>query len=319
MMENKNILITGGAGFIGSNAVERLVEGNNITVIDNLSNEPDDRNISKFKNKQNFKFLKRDLLDQNTFKDLPKFDVVIHMAAHSDVRGGFENPDIDFKQNIEVTRNLLEFIRREKIKELLFSSTSAVYGEATIMPTPENYGPCKPISSYGATKLACEGLISAYSSYYGFRASIFRFANVVGKNSTHGAAFDFIKRLMENPKKLEVLGDGTQAKSYIHVSDCIESMLFAHSKSRVTDIFNLGNKGMTSVEKIAKIVIEKMGLKNVRVVFAGGYQGRGWIGDVKKAELAVEKIEKMGWKNKYSSDQAVEVAVDEIKKQVMNS
>ena len=306
------VLITGGAGFIGSNAVEKLVADNEITVIDNLSNVPDDRHIRNFRKKKNFSFLKRDLADPGTFTDLPKFDVILHLAAHSDVRGGYEHPEIDFRQNIEVTRNLLEFIRQKGIKELLFSSTSAVYGEASVIPTPETYGPCKPISSYGATKLADEALIFAYSSYYHFRASVFRFANVVGKNSTHGAIYDFIKKLKENPKKLDVLGDGMQAKSYIHVSDCVNAMLFVHRLSKSTNLFNLGNHGTTSVKRIAEMVIDHLELKKVKLKFTGGFEGRGWRGDIKLAELSTEKISKLGWKNKYWSDDAINKAIGEV-------
>ncbi|MCL4400744.1 NAD-dependent epimerase/dehydratase family protein [Candidatus Parvarchaeota archaeon] len=316
MLSNMKILITGGAGFIGSNVVEKLVADNEITVIDNLSNVPDDRYIRDFRKKKSFSFLKKDLADPETFKDLPKFDVILHLAAHSDVRGGYEHPEIDFRQNIEVTRNLLEFIRQKGIKELMFSSTSAVYGEASVIPTPETYGPCKPISSYGATKLADEALIFAYSSYYHFRASVFRFANVVGKNSTHGAIYDFIKKLKENPKKLDVLGDGAQAKSYIHVSDCVNAILFVHSLSKVTDLFNLGNTGVTSVKKIADIVVKELGLKDVNVNFTGGYEGRGWVGDVKLAELDTAKTARLGWKNEHSSDDAVKTAAHEIMTQV---
>ncbi len=314
MLKDQNILITGGAGFIGSNTVEKLVDDNKITVIDNLSNVPDDRYIRDFKKKKNFRFLQRDLTDKQTFGDLMNFDLVIHLAGHSDVRGGFEHPEVDFKHNIEATRNLLDFIRQNKIKELIFSSSCAIYGEATVIPTPESYGPCKPISSYGATKLAGEALISAYSNYYNFKASIFRFANVVGKNGTHGVIVDFLKNLRKNPKKVDILGDGTQEKSYIHISDCVEAMLLLNSKSNITDVFNLGNVGRTSVKKIAEMIIKNLKLKNVKINFTGGYKGRGWQGDVKRVELSTEKASKLGWKNKYSSDEAVEKAIQEVEK-----
>ncbi len=230
------------------------------------------------------------------------------------MRGGFEHPEIDFKHNIEATRNLLDFIRQSKIKELVFSSSCAVYGEATIIPTPESYGPCKPISSYGATKLAGEALILVYSNYYNFKASIFRFANIVGKNCTHGVIADFLKKLKENPKKLDILGDGTQEKSYIDVSDCVAAMLLINSKSNISDIFNLGNVGRTSVKKIANMVIKSYGLKDVKINFTRGYQGRDWQGDIKQAELSIEKVFKLGWKNKYGSDEAIEKAIQEARK-----
>ncbi len=313
MIKNKRILVTGGAGFVGSNMVAALANDNEVTVIDNLSNVPDDRYIKEFSGINNFRFLKRDITEERTFDDLPGFDLIVHLAANSDVQKGSQNPDIDLKQNIIGTRNVLDFVRKKSIPEMMFSSTSAVYGEATVMPTRENYGPCKPISSYGASKLADEGLISAYSHYYGTRASIFRFANVVGRHSTHGVIFDFIKRLRENPKTLDILGDGTQAKSYIHVSDCVNAMIYVHERSKETDVFNLGNEGVTSVRKIADMVVKSLDLKDVKYNFTGGFGGRGWKGDVKLAQLATSKVSAMGWKNKYGSDDAVKISIDEVK------
>ncbi len=311
MTESKKLLVTGGAGFIGSNTVSRLVDQNDVTVIDDLSNEPDDRFIRRFIGRGNFRFIKKDITKPRTFDGLGKFDLIIHLAANSDVKKGSENPDIDFKQNIVGTKNVLDFMKNGGCSELLFSSTSAVYGEAAVLPTPETYGPCMPISSYGASKLADEGMITAYSHYYGIRASIFRFANVVGINSTHGVIFDFINRLRADGSRLDILGDGTQAKSYIHVSDCVDAMLFLHSRSEKTDVFNLGNEKMTSVRKIADIVVEKLGLRNVRYEFVGGVDGRGWKGDVKKAQLDTSKVSALGWKNRHGSDAAVEKAVEE--------
>lgn len=311
MTESKKLLVTGGAGFIGSNTVSRLVDQNDVTVIDDLSNEPDDRFIRRFLGRGNFRFIKKDITKPQTFDGLGKFDLIIHLAANSDVKKGSENPDIDFKQNIVGTKNVLDFMKNGGCSELLFSSTSAVYGEAAVLPTPETYGPCMPISSYGASKLADEGMITAYSHYYGIRASIFRFANVVGINSTHGVIFDFINRLRADGSRLDILGDGTQAKSYIHVSDCVDAMLFLHSRSEKTDVFNLGNEKMTSVRKIADIVVEKLGLRNVRYEFVGGVDGRGWKGDVKKAQLDTSKVSALGWKNRHGSDAAVEKAVEE--------
>ena len=316
MTNNLNVLVTGGAGFIGSNAAERLLEENNVTVIDNLSNVPDDRHIRKFKNKKNFKFLKKDITNSKTFESLGNFDLVMHLAAHSDVRGGELRPELDFKQNAVGTFNLLEFMRKKKLKNLIFSSTSAVYGEATVIPTPENYGPCRPISTYGATKLADEALIFAYSYYYDIKSTIFRFANVVGKNSTHGVIFDFLNMLHKNNEQLNILGDGTQSKSYIHVSDCVSAMLFLNKKMKDTDIFNLSNSTVTSVKTIADIAVRKLRLSDVKYTFSGGYNGSGWIGDVKFSHLDPKKSVNYGWKNKFSSDEAVERATEEMVNQL---
>lgn len=310
MIKGKSILITGGAGFIGSNMVELLHGENTITVVDDLSNV-DDRYIRKYKDSEGFTFRKADISGEGSLDGLGKHDLVIHLAANSDVRGGADNPLKDLNSNVVGTVNLLEYMRRSGSGELAFASSSTVYGETDVLPTPEDFGPYMPISSYGASKMACEGFITAYSHYYGFRSSIFRFANIVGKNSTHGVIFDFINKLRRNPGELEILGDGSQRKSYQHVSDTVRSIIHVHEKSSRTDIYNLGNHETTSVKRIAELVVEKMGLGNVRMNYTGGIDGRGWKGDVKIAQLAIGKLSSTGWKNQYSSDGAVEKAVEE--------
>jgi len=316
-MENKNVLITGGAGFIGSNMVEKLINDNKVTVIDNLNNHAGDIFIKKFYNNKNFSFVNADLLSYDLSK-LNDIDVIIHFSANSDVRYGSEDPEKDFKNNVMATNNILEYMRKKDVKEILFASSSTVYGEASIMPTPENYGPYMPISSYGASKMANEGFITAYSHYYGIRGSIFRFANIVGKNSTHGVIYDFINKLLKNNKELEILGDGTQKKSYMHVSDCVNSMIFVHEKFKKTDIINLGNDDTTSVKTIADYVVKGMDLNNVKYNFTGGIDGRGWKGDIKITYLAIDKLKKLGWKSRYTSDESVEVAVKETIDQLKN-
>jgi UDP-glucose 4-epimerase len=316
-MQGKNILITGGAGFIGSNMVEKLLPDNNITVIDNLNNHVGDRFINAFSGNDNFHFINADLLDFD-YNKLEGIDTVIHFAANSDVRYGSEDPIKDFKNNVIVTENILEYMRKKDVKEILFASSSTVYGEASIMPTPENYGPYMPISSYGASKMSNEGFITAYSHYYGIKGSIFRFANIVGKNSTHGVIYDFINKLLKNPDELEILGDGTQRKSYMHVLDCINSMVYVHEKLGKTDIINLGNKETTSVKTIANYVVKRMGLNKVKFRYTGGINGRGWKGDIKITHLAIDKLLSMGWKSRYTSDESVDVAVQETIEQLKN-
>lgn len=309
-MKGKKILVTGGAGFIGSNMVEALIGDNEVIALDNLSNV-DERYIAPFKGSGNFRFVRGDINDLSSVPGLDDVDVVIHLAANSDVRNGAESPSVDFQNNVEGTFNLLEYMRRKEIKEILFASSSTVYGEADVMPTPEDYGPYMPISSYGASKMACEGFISAYSHYYGIRGSIFRFANIVGKNSTHGVIFDFMKKLQKNSSELEILGDGTQRKSYLYVEDCVNSMLYVHGRSQKTDIYNLGNPLTTSVTRIADIVVSELGLDNVKYNYTGGVNGRGWKGDVKIAQLDIKKLSSTGWKNRYDSDGAVVQATKE--------
>lgn len=318
MTGGKKILVTGGAGFIGSNLVEKLVQENDLDVLDNFS-AVDDRYIRHLKGRKGFAILKKDITRQADFEDMGTYGTVFHLAADSDVRGGSDRPVFDFDVNAGGTLNVLEFMRRRDIKEIVFASSSTVYGEAQRIPTPEDYGPYMPISSYGASKMAAEGFISAYSHYYGIRGTIFRFANIVGRNSTHGVIYDFMMKLRKDGRHLEILGDGTQRKSYMHVSDCVNSMVYVHERSRKTDIYNLGNEGTTSVRKIADVVAERMGLPDVEYRFTGGEDGRGWKGDVKIAELAVKKLQGTGWKNRYSSDESVQVSAEEVLKQIAHA
>ena len=316
-MENaykKSIIVTGGAGFIGSNLIETLIEENEITVIDDLSNSAGDKFIKDFEKRDNFKLITNDINKEGAFNSISKADLVIHFAANPEVSKGYENPDISFN-DINGTKNVLKFLKEKGIKNMLFASSSVVYGEPERMPVKENQGPYKPISAYGAYKLASEGMITAYSHYYGIKAGIFRFANVVGKNQTHGVILDFINKLKINPKELPILGDGTQSKSYIHVSDCVSAIMYINEKIDKTEIINLGNRGTTPVLKIADTVKEKMELKEVNYKISDSKDGRGWKGDVKKIELDTSKAESLGWKNKYNSDEAVEKAVIEILKQ----
>ena len=314
-MRGKRILITGAAGFIGSNMTDLLSDENEVVGIDNFSNV-DDRFIRPLIEDKKVRFEKADIRNAEDLKRLGRFDLVIHLAANSDVRGGSSNPEIDFDVNANGTLQVLEFMRLTDTKEIAFASSSTVYGEASVMPTPENYGPYMPISSYGASKMAGEGFITAYSHYYSFRSTIFRFANIVGKNSTHGVIYDFINKLRKDRKNLEILGDGTQRKSYMHVSDCVKSIIYVHEKLGKTDIVNLGNFGTTSVRKIADYVTEGLGLKGVNYAFTGGEGGRGWKGDVKVAELSIEKLSSLGWKNTFGSDGAIIQAVKESIEQI---
>ncbi len=312
-VREKSILVTGGAGFIGSNLIENLIKENEITVIDDLSNSAGDRFVKEFENRDNFKLITNDINKEGAFDSIGKADLVIHFAANPEVSKGYENPDISFN-DINGTKNMLKFLKEKEIKNMIFASSSVVYGEPEIMPVKENQGPYKPISAYGAYKLASEGMITAYSHYYGIKAGIFRFANVVGKNQTHGVILDFINKI--NPKELTILGDGTQSKSYIHVSDCVSAIMYLNERIDKTEIINLGNRGTTSVIKIADVVKEKMKLGEVNYKLSNSKDGRGWKGDVKKIELDVSKAENLGWKNRYNSDEAIEKAVDELLKQI---
>ena len=192
-------------------------------------------------------------------------------------------------------------MRKNNVKKIVFTSTSTVYGEASIIPTPEDYGPLIPISLYGASKLACEALITSYSHTFDMQAWIFRFANIVGSRGTHGITVDFINKLKANHAQLEILGDGKQEKSYLYVSECVDAILFSIENSREeVNIFNIGSEDTISATDIGKIVVEEMGLSNVSFIYTGG--SRGWKGDVPRMRLDVEKLKVLGWKPVYSSE-----------------
>ena len=308
----RKVLVTGGAGFIGSHLVDALIGmGVKVTVLDNLSGGKLS-NISTWLKDSRFKFIMGDLLNPDDIKKaLKDCEIVFHLAANPNVRIGAFNTRIDYEQNILATYNLLEALREStQCKNIVFTSTSAVYGEAKKMPTPEDYGPLKPISLYGASKLACEALISGYSHLFGFKSVICRLANIVGSRSGHGVIYDFINKLRSNPKMLEVLGDGTQRKSYLYVKDCVEAMILAAEKSNSqVEIYNIGSEDSVNVVAVAKIVIEEMGLKDVEIRYTGGVDGgRGWKGDVKVMLLDISKIKSLGWKPKLNSAEAVRQA-----------
>lgn len=317
-VSGKSILITGGAGFIGSHLADRLVDlASEVVVFDNLS-AGSLSNLKECLKRRNFRFVKGDLLDPKAIaKAVEGRDLIFHLAANPEVRIGAEDTKVDFEQNLVATRNLLEAARVAKVEGVVFTSTSTVYGEASTMPTPEDYGPLKPISLYGASKLGCEALLSAYCHLFGFASVIYRFANVVGSRSRHGVIYDFIRKLMKDGRTLEILGDGTQRKSYIHVSDCVDAILLGLRRSKENvEVFNIGSEDQISVTAIAKIVIEEMGLKNVKLRFTGGVEGRGWPGDVKLMLLSVQKLKKLGWRPKYSSAEAVRLASRELIKEL---
>ncbi len=305
MPAKNKILVTGGAGFIGSHLVDHLIEkGNRVTVFDNLSSGKMGFIENHLEN-PDFTLIKGDLLDQEAIeKACEGIDFVCHVAANPDVRLGASDTRVHLDQNILSTYNLLEAMRKNNTKKIAFTSTSTVYGEASIMPTPEDYGPLIPISLYGASKLACEAFITSYSHTFDMQAWIFRFANIVGPRSTHGITVDFIKKLWKNTSLLEILGDGKQEKSYLHVSECVDAILFLieNSKEKV-NIFNIGSEDTISATDIGKVVIEEMGLSNVEFTYTGG--NRGWKGDVPRMRLGIEKMKSLGWKPVYTSERSI--------------
>ena len=299
--------ITGGAGFIGSFVVDRLAKRNAVTVYDNLSTGREEF-ISPHLGEPYFKFVKADLLDFGTlFREMKDHESVWHIAANPDIRKGTASTRVDLEQNTLATYNALESARRCDIKSFVFSSTSTVYGRAKTVPTPEDAGPCLPISLYGASKLACEGLVSAYAELYGIKSWIYRFANIVGHRSTHGIIFDMVEKLNKDRRTLEVLGDGKQRKSYLLVEECVDAMVFGfkHAKDRL-NYFNLGAADQITVKRIIDIIVEEAKLKNTKIRYTGGESG--WKGDVPRFLLDVKKMAKLGWKAKHTSEEAIREA-----------
>lgn len=306
---NADYFVTGAAGFIGSHLVEWLLsKGHTVTGFDNLSLGRREW-ILPFLRDPNFKFEQADLLDLDALTEsLRGHDIVFHMAANTDIPRGNKNPRIDFDNCIIGAFNVLEAMREAKVQNILFASSSTVFGEPEIRPTPETIGPLLPISLYGAGKLAGEGLMSAYCHLYGIQAWIFRFGNVVGARMGHGIIHDFIAKLRRSPEELEILGDGNQEKNYFLVEDCIDGMLFAfaNARDRRCDVFNLGVETTTKATEVARVVVEEMSLKNVRLRYSGGRQG--WPGDVPVVKYDLAKMKRLGWQARYTSTEAVSIA-----------
>ena len=303
--------ITGGAGFIGNHLADRLVKTGRVTVYDNLSSGRLEF-ISHHLEMDNFNFIEADLLDFSTLKQaIAGHDVVFHLAANPDIRAGTSTTDLDLKTGVIATYNVLETMRLNQIKKVVFASSSAVYGDTGVTPVGEDYGPLLPISLYGASKLSSEGLISAFCHLFNMQGWIFRLANIVGSRLTRGVIFDFINKLKQNPKRLEILGDGSQQKPYLHIDDCIDGMLFGMEHSnQALNLFNLGSSSSTSVVAIANMVTKTMGLEDVEFQYTGG--NRGWPGDVPQVRLDMTRMSRLGWEPRYTSDEAVRQAAREI-------
>jgi UDP-glucose 4-epimerase len=293
-----NLIVTGCAGFIGSTLVDRLLaDGHQVTGVDNFSTGQR-RFLDGALAHQNFKLVEIDLLDLDALKlAFAGGEAVFHLSANADVRFGTEHPRKDLEQNTIATYNVLEAMRENGIKKIAFSSTGSVYGEAEVVPTPED-GPF-PIqtSLYGASKAAGEGLIAAYCEGFGFQSWIFRFVSILGERYTHGHVFDFYQKLKADPSRLPVLGNGRQRKSYLYVQDCIDAILLAMEKATdKVNIFNLGVDGYCEVNDSIGWICEELGVKP-QLEYSGG--DRGWIGDNPFIFLETKKIQSLGWKPKF--------------------
>ena len=304
--------VSGGAGFIGSNLVDRLLDvGHEVTVYDNLST-----GLLQFleyaRDFDCFRLVKGDLLDEDSLSEaITGHEFVFHLAANADVRFGTEHPRRDLEQNTIVTNNVLEAMRKNGISKIAFASTGSVYGDATVIPTPENAPFPIQTSLYAASKMAGEGLIAAYCGGFGFQSWIFRFVSILGERYTHGHVFDFYRKLKQNPSRLEVLGNGKQRKSYLYIQDCIDAMLFALEKSNESvNVLNLGVDGYCEVNDSIGWICEELGV-TPKLEYSGG--DRGWIGDNPFIFLDTSKIRDLGWKPKLSIQDGVLKTIQYLK------
>jgi len=300
-------IVTGGAGFIGSHLVDYLVSaGDDVIVIDSLISG-DLNSIQDHLDSKRITLVSADLLSDSWQEHLMGADRVYHLAADPDVRESSVSPDKQLNNTIIATHRVLEAMRKASVPEFVFTSTSTVYGEASVIPTPESYTPMEPVSVYGASKLACEALISAYCHSFSMRSWIFRFANIIGARSGHGVITDFIRKLRANPHELEILGDGKQTKSYLEVRECIRAIMFVvHHTQDPVNTYNIGSEDWISVTEIADILCQEMGL-SPEYRYTGG--SRGWVGDVPKMQLDISRLKSLGFIPEISSRESVRVAV----------
>jgi len=305
------VVVTGGAGAIGSLLVRELLErGHEVRVIDNLSSGRREH-LPPGGSRGALRLAVADLKKPESFsEEFRGVSAVWHLATTSDIRKGIADPRVDLEEGTLATFNVLEAARHHNVPIVGFSSSSTVYGWATVFPTPEEYGPLVPQSFYGAGKLAAEGLLSAYAHSYGIRAHIFRFANVIGPNMTHGILPDLFEKLRRDPSRLEVLGDGRQSKSYLRTEDCVSGMMLAHEKAAdPVNIFNLGTADQISAGEIARKVVAALGGR-ARIEYTGG--SRGWVGDVPVQLLSIRRIQSLGWEPRWNSAQAVDRTIEEM-------
>lgn len=306
-------LVTGAAGFIGSSLTDRLLQqGHSVVGFDNLSTGQM-KFLESAARSPRFTFVHADLLNTAAIESaMPGVDAVFHLAANADVRFGTENPRRDLEQNTIVTSNVLEAMRSNGVKTIAFSSTGSIYGEPKIFPTPEECPFPVQTSLYGASKLACEGLISAYCEGFGFNGFIFRFVSILGERYTHGHVFDFYKQLTEHPEKLNVLGNGKQRKSYLYIQDCIDAILLAleTGSSKKVSIYNLGTDAYCEVNESISWICRHLGV-NPKIEYAGGE--RGWVGDSPFIFLDCSRMRALGWTPKHTIRDGVTKTVDFLK------
>ena len=304
-LKNKKAIVFGGAGFIGSHLTERLIQqGASVTVFDNLQTGRTS-NLEKVWRHPDFRFIEAEVRDRKKVDaTVPGHDIVFHFCDDSDIRSAAEHPDTFVEQNIMGLFYVLESMRRNGIRQILFPSSTTVFGELANPPASESHGPMMPLNIYGGAKLAAEGLISAWAHTYDLKAVVFRFVGIIGGRMDHGVVHDFVRKLQQDPTQLEILGDGTQQRSFVLVDDCIEAMLFALAKAAKNyNLVHIGNVDQISVNDTAATIFEVMNLKNVQRRYTGGRIG--WKGDVTSNFIATETLTAWGWKPPRSSREAV--------------
>jgi UDP-glucose 4-epimerase len=304
------VLVTGGAGFIGSNLADTLISGgHSVTVYDNFSTGRREF-VAHLQGHPQFSLVEGDLLDEKLLMDsVAGMDAVVHLAANADVRFGWNHPRRDFEQNVLVTQNVLEAMRANGVRRILFSSTGSVYGDCKVIPTPEAAPFPIQTSLYGASKCAAEGLVSSYAEAGHVSSTVFRFVSILGPRYTHGHIIDFVAQLTSNPESLKVLGDGTQRKSYLHVEDCVSAICNRLTEAPKFEVLNLGVVGYCEVNDSISWITQRLGLKP-KLNYTGG--DRGWVGDNPFIYLDTTAMKSHGWSPTHTIQSAVEDTVDWI-------
>jgi UDP-glucose 4-epimerase len=305
-------LVVGGAGFIGSHVTTRLLDNPDpdlrVRVFDNLVSGSRER-LAQLEGEGRLELIVGDIKQlDDLLAAAAGIDHVFHFAANPDIAASVQRPDIDFWEGTYLANNVLEAIRRQGVTRLTYASGSGVYGDIGDVNATEDHGPMHPISTYGASKLGCEAMISSYCHMFGLHAAVFRFANVVGPRQTHGVTFDFVRKLLRDPARLEIFGDGSQSKSYIHVDDVVEAiLLIAQQQPPGYEVFNVGTDEYVTVREIADLVVETLGLHSVQYDFSGG--SRGWKGDVPVVRFSSERVRARGWRNRFGSAEALTASI----------
>ena len=311
-MSPSRFLVVGGAGFIGSHVVERILSdpdpARRVVVYDNLASGSRSR-LRALGVDERLSLVEADVADLGRLRDSASgAQLCFHFAANPDIAAAAADPAIDFREGTLLTQNVLEALRTSGVPRLVYASGSGVYGDLGDLEVDEDHGPMHPISTYGASKLGCEALISSYCHMFSLAASAFRFANVVGPRQTHGVTYDFVRRLLADPSALDVLGDGSQSKSYIHVEDVVDAMmLISGQEAPGFEVFNVGTDEYITVREIAELVLDCLNLRDTPVRYGAG--SRGWKGDVPVVRFSSARIRARGWANRHTTDQALRASI----------